>query len=536
MRPFIEEMCGKEKTPAQLVEHEVMKAVRKENHGRKCRQKELDQRHINSVGLRAQRYARLEVLKAQAALAERGDESVPMIADGPADCLPSADTCLVDATHTDAATCGGTVPVLASRLRHCYMCKARFDVLHAFYDQLCPSCAELNWRKRNQSADLSGRVALVTGGRVKIGFHIALKLLHAGAAVLVTTRFPCDAAQRFRAEAEREQKERGAAAEWFTENRLRIVAIDLRDAPAIERFTGSLLASPGSRLDIIVHNACQTVRRPPAYYAELVDRELSWINQLQDAAGDSSEQTLALPEEARRMVVGGLELLRESGAEGCEDAASISAMMAALPVPARVLVPLVPGDAEVSTAESASALFPRGAVDHASQQLDLRQSNSWLLPIDEVSTVEAAEALAINALAPFVMNSRLIPLMRRSPGQATHKFIVNVSAMEGKFYRNKTANHPHTNMAKAALNMQTRTCAAALARDDHIFMNAVDTGWINDENPLPRAARTAERHNFQTPIDEIDAAARVLDPIFDGVNGGTPASGIFFKDYHETEW
>merc|ERR1719291_331667 len=170
-------------------------------------------------------------------------------------------------------------------------------------------------------------------------------------------------------------------------------------------------------------------------------------------------------------------------------------------------------------------------MDHAEQQLDLRETNSWLLPIDQVSTAEAAEALAINALAPFVLNSRLIPLMRKvSKDNASDKFIINVSAMEGKFYRNKTPNHPHTNMAKAALNMQTRTCAAALAKDDRIFMNAVDTGWINDENPLPRAARTAEMHDFQTPIDEIDAAARVLDPVFVGVTTSKPAHGIFFKD------
>jgi NAD(P)-dependent dehydrogenase (short-subunit alcohol dehydrogenase family) len=136
--------------------------------------------------------------------------------------------------------------------------------------------------------------------------------------------------------------------------------------------------------------------------------------------------------------------------------------------------------------------------------------------------------------------------------------------MEGKFYRFKTANHPHTNMAKAALNMMTKTCAPALAQEDRIFMTSVDTGWINDENPLERAAATAKASGFQTPIDEVDAAARILDPIFTGLEGHrssgkdeedvqdelqqqqqhkkkqkkvfVPPSGVFLKDYHETEW
>jgi NAD(P)-dependent dehydrogenase (short-subunit alcohol dehydrogenase family) len=106
---------------------------------------------------------------------------------------------------------------------------------------------------------------------------------------------------------------------------------------------------------------------------------------------------------------------------------------------------------------------------------------------------------------------------------------------QGKFYRHKSANHPHTNMAKAALNMMTRTSAQEYAKD-RIFMTAVDTGWINDENPVERAAKIAEQNNFQTPIDEIDAAARCVDPVFNGVCEGKNEFGIFLKDYALTEW
>ena len=92
-------------------------------------------------------------------------------------------------------------------------------------------------------------------------------------------------------------------------------------------------------------------------------------------------------------------------------------------------------------------------------------------------------------------------------------------------------------MAKAALNMMTLTSAKELAKFN-IFMTSVDTGWINDENPLWKASIYAKTHNFQTPLDEIDAAARVLDPVFDGINNGSSdlPFGVFFKDYHVTEW
>ena len=161
--------------------------------------------------------------------------------------------------------------------------------------------------------------------------------------------------------------------------------------------------------------------------------------------------------------------------------------------------------------------------------------------MEAVSTPELIECLFINAVAPFVLNSRLKPLMT-TPQSDTRpdRFIINVSAMEGKFYRYKMPNHPHTNMAKASLNMLTRTSAEDLAKSHRIYMNSVDTGWINDENPLERASKTAQQNVFQTPIDEIDAASRILDPIFVSIMNTdkdfTPEYGKFLKDYHETEW
>lgn len=211
--------------------------------------------------------------------------------------------------------------------------------------------------------------------------------------------------------------------------------------------------------------------------------------------------------------------------------------------------------------------FPQGYTDVNGQQVDLRRENSWTMRLHQVSTSELAEVMAINAMAPALLNARLKMLMERTgsvPGrgpngaplsdddntkgkgkgkkeEAEWKFVVNVSAMEGKFYRYKTKNHPHTNMAKASLNMMTRTSAADYVASN-IFMTAVDTGWINDEKPLELAVKHEANHNFQTPIDEIDAAARVLDPIIGPLvsrASGAPAEppyGIFLKDYQKCEW
>eukprot|EP01050_Picozoa_sp_SAG11_P008771 SAG11_NODE_788_length_7169_cov_1.889109_4_plen_214_part_00 len=211
--------------------------------------------------------------------------------------------------------------------------------------------------------------------------------------------------------------------------------------------------------------------------------------------------------------------------------------------------PPPPPLAEDSELRLGGEALPAGAYDVNGQQLDLRRVNSWLLKLGEIETVEAAEVFAINALGPFTLNSKLKPLLLAATqldigaggepeggGGGRDAFIVNVSAMEGKFYRFKTANHPHTNMAKAALNMLTRTASDDL-RTMRIYMNSVDTGWINDENPLDKAARIAVENQFQTPIDEIDAAARILDPVLVGCHRPpTLHYGAFFKDYRLTEW
>src|SRR5829696_2947344 len=348
--------------------------------------------------------------------------------------------------------------------QHCYICKQPFSRIHHFYDQLCPACADFNYAKRSELADLRGRVALLTGGRIKIGYQAGIKLLRSGAHLIVTTRFPRDSAARYAREPD--------FADWA--DRLEIFGLDLRHTPSVEAFCHELLATRG-RLDFIINNACQTVRRPPDFYHHMMEAETGSLANL--------------PECVRR-VLGGYEGLRgyhllpecdagnrlptpltphRSPLNGLTHAAQLSQ------------VALLPEERQAQ-----QDLFPSGVLDQDLQQVDLRGRNSWRLLLAEVSSVELLEVQLVNAIAPFIINARLKPLMLRTPGREKH--IVNVSAMEGQFYRNfKTTRHPHTNMAKAALNMMTRTSATDYYGDG-IHMNSVDTGWVTDENPAEIAA------------------------------------------------
>jgi NAD(P)-dependent dehydrogenase (short-subunit alcohol dehydrogenase family) len=429
------------------------------------------------------------------------------------DAISAADRAVVAATATGSAqriddetagiplvsTVAGALAGHFVRPRPCYICKQDYTDVDAFYHQLCPSCSAINRGHRDARTDLTGRRALLTGGRAKIGMYIALRLLRDGAHTTITTRFPNDAVRRF--------TELPDSAEWI--HRLRIVGIDLRDPAQVVALADSVAAA--GPLDILINNAAQTVRRSPGAYAPLAAAEsdplpdgplpeLLTFDHVSDAhpmslAGSLSEHPRPhLPD-----TLGGREISR---------------------------LAVVAGSASSDRIARFSAIDAGGLVP------DLHTSNSWTQRVDEVDALELLEVQLCNMTAPFILVSRLRAAMAASP--ARRKYVVNVSAMEGVFSRGyKGPGHPHTNMAKAALNMLTRTSAVELLTDG-ILMTAVDTGWITDERPHYTKARLADE-GFHAPLDLVDGAARVYDPIVQG-EAGVDLYGCFLKDYARAEW
>lgn len=416
-----------------------------------------------------------------------------------------------DVAETTGQPPAGIISTLA-KSQYCYVCKESYNDLHFCYDSMCPECAEFNYRKRFQSADCSGRVALVTGARLKIGYHAGLKLLRAGARVLVTTRFPVDAAKRYRQEDDFES--------W--KDRLHVYGLDLRHAPSVELFA-QYVSERYERLDFLLNNAAQTVRRPSGFYAHMITSES------QTPDDPHTRSFLADYEDCRR------RLQTQALPSGDTGLIAYAANCSATPGPglfasARMSqMPVLPEDLNCGV-----EMFPLGKLDADLQQVDLRATNSWRMRLADVSTAELLELQLINAVAPFILCGKLKPLMLRTPNRDKH--IVNVSAMEGKFTRyTKTDKHPHTNMAKASLNMMTLTSAPDYLRDG-IHMNAVDTGWVTDEDPMVHASRKRDELGFEPPLDIVDGAARICDPIFHGLNTGEHIWGQFLKDYMPTSW
>ncbi len=378
--------------------------------------------------------------------------------------------------------------------RGCYICKTKYTTVDAFYHQLCPECAARSHAKRDARTDLTGRRALLTGGRAKIGMYIALRLLRDGAHLTITTRFPRDAVRRFRSMPD--------ADEWI--DRLKIVGIDLRDPAQVIALADEVAAA--GPLDVLINNAAQTVKRTPGSYSAISDAESTPL------------EPGPMPE---LVTFGHTSDLHPAALVGSVDAHPVLATDA---VTADELTQqaLTAGSADLERID-AGGLLP-----------DVVDTNSWVQAVGSVGELELLEVQLCNSVAPFILVSRLRPAMAASAARRT--YVVNVSAMEGQIggRRYKGPGHPHTNMAKAALNMLTRTSAQEMFESDGILMTAVDTGWITDERPHTTKVRLAAE-GFKAPLDLVDGAARVYDPIVRG-ESGEDLYGVFLKDYEPAPW
>lgn len=391
---------------------------------------------------------------------------------------------------------------------YCYICKQTItsDAFHDFYKLMCVDCGTINLFKRNQSKDLTGKFAIVTGGRIKIGFETALKLLRSNCKVLVTSRFSQDALCRYIAQDDHES--------WI--HNLSIFEVNFLDGNSLLSFVDHVV-NHCDRIDILVNNAAQTLSRPLDFYKHLgrsippADKLCHIVNFRQT---DNVHQSPILQ----------VEQLERSN----ESDVLVELVGSVVPTGSE----LVPVQKPTSAAQfclsteyvrqnptvSDPTFFPMNKVDEFGQQLDLRRSNSWMLEIDQIDIDELLSVYAINSATPFILISKFSHRMNRD------SWIINVTSMEGIFNSAKTTQHVHTNMAKASLNMMTKTSGKYLFEKYGITMIAVETGWNNPQQP--------NSYEFKTPLDCVDAAARILDPVYCGLK----KTGIIYKDYKITDW
>ena len=404
----------------------------------------------------------------------------------------------------------------------CYICKTRFtkDNTHQFYSNLCKKCGDYNYSFRTMKLDFKGRIAIVTGGRVKIGYYIATKLLSYGCKVLITSRFPKDTLLKYEKDPNYN--------EW--KDNLLIYPIDFRLFESTVKFV-NFINENFPHIDILINNAAQTIRRTAAYYKYLLPNEIKklseeeekkiikcdYINlQKQLEKSDNEINTFSYEKEKNAII----KLSKSHNSNDIE------------------ILPLSVIASQIRIMEEKTQ--PQKTIlgkDNQPYDFSLGK-NSWNLEIDEIPFQEFTEVQIINTWTPYYLCIKLKDLMLKSPFQ--DKYIVNVTSVEGIFNHYKRTSHPHTNMAKAALNMLTRTCGNYYSKFG-IYMTSVDTGWVSIMNELNSLFDNKKKESFENefkniPLDELDGAMRVLHPIIEGVKNKNYLYGCLLKDYRKGEW
>ena len=399
----------------------------------------------------------------------------------------------------------------------CYICKEKFskENIHKFYGNLCTKCGDHNYSYRTLKLDLSGRIAIVTGGRVKIGYFISIKLLSYGCKVIITTRFPKDSLFKFQQDPEYEK--------W--KDNLIIYPIDFRIFESTIKFI-NYMKENFTHIDILINNAAQTLRRSSAYYKYLLPVEIKEIDE-KNSKKIIKNDYISIQNSNQKKIDNKEELLN-----------SILSLENKNSLYNKEILPLSVFASQIKIMEekyqpSVTMMGSDG------QPYDFTGGkNSWNFEFDEIPFQEFTEVQIINAWTPYYLCSKLKPLIEKSP--FPDKYIVNVTAAEGIFNHYKRTTHVHTNMAKAALNMFTRTCGKYL-KNIGIYMTCVDTGWVSYMDEINKLIDENEKENFgneftNVPLDELDGAMRVLQPIIEGIKNKNYLYGILLKDYAVSVW
>ena len=399
--------------------------------------------------------------------------------------------------------------------KNCYICKEKFglDNIHSFYGNLCKKCGDYNYSFRTMKLDFTGRIAIVTGGRVKIGYYIATKLLSYGAKVLITSRFPKDALFKFQKDPDYEK--------W--KNNLVVYPIDFRIFESTIKFV-QFINDNFPHVDILINNAAQTIRRTASYYKYLLPIETKNLNKEDDKKiikNDYINLQKQLKQENQNQNQNSLISLMDNKSKEYKEILPLSVIASQI----RIMEEKSQPNVTVMGSDDQPYDFSKG-------------KNSWNFEFDEIPFQEFTEVQIINTWTPYYLCVKLKPLMMASP--FPDKYIVNVTSVEGIFNHFKKSVHVHTNMAKAALNMFTRTCGNYL-KDIGIYMTCVDTGWVSPMNEMNSLLDDNKKNSYENefvnvPLDELDGAMRVLHPIIEGIKNKNYLFGILLKDYIKSPW
>ena len=407
--------------------------------------------------------------------------------------------------------------------KNCYICKEKFglDNIHSFYGNLCKKCGDYNYSFRIMKLDFTGRIAIVTGGRVKIGYYIATKLLSYGAKVLITSRFPKDALFKFQKDPDYEK--------W--KNNLVVYPIDFRIFESTIKFV-KFINDNFPHVDILINNAAQTIRRTASYYKYLLSIETKNLNKEDDKKIIKNDfvnlqnqlkegENVQNPAKSKNEIKNALISLMDNKSKEYQEILPLSVIASQIRIMEEKSQPHV----TVMGGDGQPYDFSKG-------------KNSWNFEFDEIPFQEFTEVQIINTWTPYYLCVKLKPLMMQSP--FPDKYIVNVTSVEGIFNHYKRSSHVHTNMAKAALNMFTRTCGSYL-KDIGIYMTCVDTGWVSPMNEMNSLLDKDKKNSYENefvnvPLDELDGAMRVLHPIIEGIKNKNYLFGILLKDYVKSPW